>query len=139
MSKWKQNYLDDLSRYGDSKPSRQIKLFLKYFRKCQFASNRFALAINRCQFSRIKQKLNIELFGKTNIGPGLYIGHPYGITINSDAVIGRNCNIKVIKICKNNKFRIDFIHVVISNTLLLSSNQRLLFNISKRIYRNSQI
>ena len=87
MSKWKQNYLDDLSRYGDSKPSKQIKLLSKYFRKCQFASYRFAIAINRYQFSRIKQKLNIELFGKTNIG------HPYGITINSDVVIGRNCNI----------------------------------------------
>lgn len=30
---------------------------------------------------------------KTNIGPGLYIGHPFGITINSDVVIGSNCNI----------------------------------------------
>lgn len=30
---------------------------------------------------------------KTNIGPGLYIGHPYGITINPRAVIGKNCNI----------------------------------------------
>ena len=28
-----------------------------------------------------------------NIGPGLYIGHPYGITVNPNAVIGANCNI----------------------------------------------
>ncbi len=27
------------------------------------------------------------------IGKGLYIGHPYGITINKDAVVGDNCNI----------------------------------------------
>lgn len=28
-----------------------------------------------------------------NIGEGLYIGHPFGININKDAVIGNNCNI----------------------------------------------
>lgn len=27
------------------------------------------------------------------IGPGLYIGHPYGITVNPNAKIGKNCNI----------------------------------------------
>lgn len=27
------------------------------------------------------------------IEPGLYIGHPYGITINPNASIGKNCNI----------------------------------------------
>lgn len=29
----------------------------------------------------------------TQIGPGLYIGHPYGITINPQAVLGKNVNI----------------------------------------------
>lgn len=93
MKKWKEFYLSDLSRYGDSKPSKRAKLFLKYFRKCQFASNRMSLTISRWRFMKIKQKLNIEVFGQTSIGHGLYIGHPYGITINSDAVIGSNCNI----------------------------------------------
>jgi len=27
------------------------------------------------------------------IGKGLYIGHPYNITISKDAIIGENCNI----------------------------------------------
>ncbi len=35
----------------------------------------------------------VEIASRTRIGPGLYIGHPYGITINPDAVIGRNVNI----------------------------------------------
>ena len=29
----------------------------------------------------------------TQIGPGLCIGHPYGITINPNIVFGKNCNI----------------------------------------------
>ena len=34
-----------------------------------------------------------EIFGPTKIGPGLYIGHPYCITINPRTIIGNNCNI----------------------------------------------
>jgi serine O-acetyltransferase len=35
----------------------------------------------------------IEIPRNTQIGGGLYIGHPYCITINADTVIGENCNI----------------------------------------------
>lgn len=35
----------------------------------------------------------VELSPETQIGDGLYIGHPWGITINPRAVIGENCNI----------------------------------------------
>ena len=93
MKKWKEYYLKDLSRYGDAKVEKSIKRFLKYLRKCQFTDNKFLLAAYKFYFRKIKQKLNIELYGKTNIGAGLYIGHPYGITINSGAIIGENCNI----------------------------------------------
>lgn len=31
--------------------------------------------------------------GCMSIGPGLYIGHPFGITINPHAKMGKNCNI----------------------------------------------
>lgn len=34
-----------------------------------------------------------EISWRCQIGEGLYIGHPYGITINEKAIIGRNCNI----------------------------------------------
>lgn len=34
-----------------------------------------------------------EIPGQATIGEGFYIGHAYGITVNPDAVIGRNCNI----------------------------------------------
>lgn len=34
-----------------------------------------------------------EISHVAEIGPGLYIGHPYGITVNPNAKIGKNCNI----------------------------------------------
>lgn len=34
-----------------------------------------------------------EISYPAKIGPGLYIGHPYCITINPNAIIGKNCNI----------------------------------------------
>ena len=49
--------------------------------------------IYRCFFAYQKRKNLVELNYKTLIGPGLYIGHPYGITINPTVVIGKNCNI----------------------------------------------
>ncbi len=36
---------------------------------------------------------HVDLSARVVIGEGLYIGHPYGITINSDAVLGCNVNI----------------------------------------------
>lgn len=33
---------------------------------------------------------NIEISSTVKIGEGLYIGHPYGITINPKAVLGKN-------------------------------------------------
>lgn len=36
---------------------------------------------------------HVEIPYNVTIGKGLYIGHPYGITINPRAVIGANCNI----------------------------------------------
>jgi hexapeptide transferase family protein len=34
-----------------------------------------------------------EISYEAEIGPGLYIGHPIGITVNRHAKIGKNCNI----------------------------------------------
>ncbi len=38
-------------------------------------------------------KSHIEISSRCQIGGGLYIGHPYCITINEKAIIGENCNI----------------------------------------------
>ena len=93
MKSWKQCYLKDLSRYGDAGPDKDVKKLLKYFRKCQFSTSKLSLFVNRFKFRNIKSKRGIELFGKTNIGEGLYIGHAYNITINDKVILGKNCNI----------------------------------------------
>lgn len=81
--------LKDQYRYEN----RKIPIFQKYFRKYQNVNN-FLLKI----FYKILLKLSlkmyhIELSGDTSIGGGLYIGHPYGITINPAAILGKNINI----------------------------------------------
>ena len=81
----------DLYRY-DGK-SNDVTRMLKYFRKCQTTSNPLLLILWRYLFKREKEKRAIEIYGKSNIGHGLYLGHAFGITINSDVVIGSNCNI----------------------------------------------
>jgi len=49
----------------------------------------FAWLINRHQQIRF----GIGISYKTQIGPGLYIGHQGGIVINEQVVIGKNCNL----------------------------------------------
>lgn len=42
---------------------------------------------------KMQAHYGLEIPGQATIGEGFYIGHAYGITVNTDAVIGRNCNI----------------------------------------------
>lgn len=70
-----------------------IPSLLKWLRKCQTESNPILLLFWRYFFKKQKEKHLIEIYWKCNIGPGLYLGHAYCITINPKAVIGANCNI----------------------------------------------
>lgn len=79
----------DLKRNLGSNYTRKL---LYYFRRCQ-TSKGILLYYYRWIFKILKDKRHIEIYGKCNIGPGLYLGHVYCITINSDVVIGSNCNI----------------------------------------------
>jgi serine O-acetyltransferase len=42
---------------------------------------------------RYRYKFGISIPYNTDIGPGFYIGHFGGIVVNSEAAIGKNCNI----------------------------------------------
>lgn len=81
--------LNDKKRYG----SYHMPIFQKYFRKYNesniWITKKFFLFLYR--FFSFLYKIEIPL--STKIGSGLYIGHPYCITINKDATIGKNCNI----------------------------------------------
>ena len=83
-----QNLIADKSRYCGSKMPR----FQYYFRKSQ-ESRGIVQKLYRILFAFSKRKNHIDLFYKTHIGAGLYIGHPYAITINADSIIGSNVNI----------------------------------------------
>lgn len=64
---------------------------------------RFTWLLRKCQSSRnplwflllsmMRFKYGLEIGPRVSIGPGLYLGHSYNITINPLAVIGRNVNI----------------------------------------------
>ena len=85
---------DLFRRTGGAKPTRATVLpkFQVYFRKYQSA-NGLLKTYYRLVYRCLAQKSFIEIPRDTKIGAGLYIGHPYGITINADAIIGENCNI----------------------------------------------
>lgn len=51
-------------------------------------------------------KYGLEISRHTSIGAGFYIGHAFNITINPNAIIGKNCNIhKGVVIGQTNRGR----------------------------------
>ena len=82
-------YNSDKARYGRSK----MPKFQKHLRKCQDAKFPLLKQFYRFIYRIEADKSHIEISSKANIGYGLYIGHPYCITVNAKAVIGNNCNI----------------------------------------------
>lgn len=77
----------DLQRYPNSKMPRIQKLFRLAQRGGVWR------LIYKPLFILVRTILCIDLSVDVKIGGGLYIGHPSGFTINSCAVLGRNCNI----------------------------------------------
>ena len=92
MSGFKECYKSDLSRYNGCIDS-YTKSFLKAFRKAQYSKNRIEKFFWKIRFAILRQKHGIEIGSETNIGKGLYLVHPYNITINGRATIGTNCSI----------------------------------------------
>ena len=79
----------DKYRYAVEKMPR----FQRLFRCCQECRFKPMQLVYRLLFRWCRQRNFIELSHQTVIGGGLYIGHPYCITINPQAIIGRNVNI----------------------------------------------
>jgi len=86
-------YTSDLNRYGKNSLPRKRKLFHYYLRRAQTEKNPILRYYYRYRYSRIRDKMHIEIFSSTEIGKGLYIGHPYGITVNAKAKLGSNVNL----------------------------------------------
>lgn len=81
----------DQQRYSNK---REFPSFQKYFRKLQSSNKKGKMwIVYKLLYKCYSQQNAIEIGENTSIGEGLYFGHPYCITINSKAVIGKNCNI----------------------------------------------
>lgn len=63
--------------------------FIWALRKCQATKNPVWRLIRK----RMERRYGLEISHWPKIGEGFYLGHAYGITVNPNAVIGRNCNL----------------------------------------------
>lgn len=91
MGDYKSYFFSDKKRYGGQ--GGVILRFLKVLRRAHFCSNKWMLLYYRWRLRNYRLKYGLEIFPSCEIGKGLYLGHPYNITINPGAVIGDNCNI----------------------------------------------
>lgn len=80
---------EDKARYSNAKPP----IFQIWYRRAQCTNSRILKWLFRVLLRVSCAFYMTELSDATNIGAGLYLGHPYGITINPRAIIGRNCNL----------------------------------------------
>ena len=65
---------------------------LRYMWWWRRRNNKFLGKIAKLMLFRYSRKYGLEI-GDAQIGSGLYLGHPYNITINEKAVLGSNVNI----------------------------------------------
>ena len=92
MSKFKELYNADMDRYG-GKPELYIKVFHYLYRKA--ATTHFAPSkiLYKALFRIWANSRGLEMTANMQVGGGMFIAHPYNITINPHAKIGKNCNI----------------------------------------------
>lgn len=79
----------DTARYPDGAA---MPVFQKHLRKYQTA-NGIMKQFYRILYHFSAKRSHIEIDNSAKISGGLYIGHPYSITVNGKAVIGENCNL----------------------------------------------
>ena len=88
----------DKHRNGD------LPLYQFWLRKCQKPAPPILNKFNKFIYGLTRFPYSIEISPRCKIGPGLFISHPYSITIHSDAIIGKNCNLsKGVTIGKTNR------------------------------------
>ena len=81
-----------------------IRKFHYFLRKIQTVRNPLIKKYYKLRYLLHCKSHHIEIFPFLNIGKGLYLGHPFCITINPGASIGENCNIhKGVTIGRENR------------------------------------
>lgn len=92
MCKFDELYRADIYRYKSS-PSAYLRVFHFLLRKSSVSKFHVSRIIYRVLYRMWAGRKGLEIPATINLGPGLYLGHPYNITINPEAKIGANCNI----------------------------------------------
>lgn len=93
-------YIYDYYRMTGERYKRGLKSFIRrcihhnlqfvyYFRKYKTNKSIFS----RYKLYRLSRKYGLEISPNAKIGVGLYIGHPYNITVGDGVVIGNNVNL----------------------------------------------
>ncbi len=92
---FKKLYQSDLQRYGGNIPwqDRWLRKFHYYLRRTETETRFLPKLYYRLRFHFLKSLHGIEISPLVKIGEGLYIGHPFNITINDMVSIGKNCNL----------------------------------------------
>lgn len=93
MDSFKIMYNSDMHRYGPNGARGYCRKFSYYLRKAASCKNKVLKLYYRLRYQLICDRHGLEISSKTSIGKGLYVGHPYNITINQKAVLGENINI----------------------------------------------
>lgn len=98
---WTELYNADKYRNQDN---RLIQRFLFHLQRANGTNNIVLRFLSKSMIVLYRNIYGLEISYTTKIGKGLYIGHPYGITINPESIIGENCNIhKGVVIGKENR------------------------------------
>ncbi len=63
--------------------------YMYFLRKAQQKKSFWTQAV----LYTMRRKYGLEISERANIGPGLYLGHPYNITVAEETVIGKNVNL----------------------------------------------
>ena len=91
----------DLWRYaGNAGFSTFVKQYIRnasfrynfYLRACR-SRNPIIRIFSKLMHHHLTLKYGVSIPWKTQIGYGLFIGHPIGIIINGETIIGNNCNL----------------------------------------------
>ncbi len=93
MESFNELYNGDIKRYGGEHIDDWIKKYLYYFRKSSTCTNSYLARYYRFRFRKLSEKHGMEIPARMKIGKGLYLGHPYNITIHGTAKLGNNINL----------------------------------------------
>lgn len=128
-------YYSDYYRMTGKSYKPSLKSFL---RRCLFHNLQFAFWYRKYKKSssllaklmlyRLSRKYGLEISPSAEIGEGLYLGHPYNITVGGGVVLGKNVNLhKGCTIGRSNRGNVG--SPVIGNRVFIGINAVIVGNV----------